>query len=101
MTKTDKKIEKSIRLALTNACEKSLETIDGFQWITHKVNYKNFPDSLSITCVFDNPENLVAAKAADKDTQLKSWIQKELAEQNILIQNINTVVSFDTEESIH
>ena len=81
--------------------EKALETIDGFQWITHTVNYKNFPASLSITCVFDNPESLATAKAADKDTQLKSWIQKELAEQNILIRTINSAVSFDTEEFIH
>jgi len=101
MKKSDKKIENAIRLALTNVCEAALETVDGFQWITHTVNYKNFPSSLAILCVFDNPESLIAAKESGKDSHLKNWIQKELAEQNIIIRDINSVVSFNTEESIH
>lgn len=101
MKKSDKKIENAIKLALTNVCEEALETVEGFQWITHTVNYKNFPSSLSILCMFDNPESLIAAKASKKDNHLKSWIEKELAGQNIIIRNINSVVSFDTEERIH
>ena len=101
MKKSDKKLENAIRLALTNVCEEALETVEGFQWITHTVNYKDFPNSLSILCMFDNPENLIAAKASKKDNHLKSWIEKELAGQNIIIRNINSVVSFDTEERIH
>lgn len=101
MKKSDKKTENSIRRALTNACETALETIEGFQWITHSVNYNDFPRSLSILCVFDNPENLLSAKISEKDTRLKNQIKKELAAQNIHISNINSVVSLDTEESIH
>ena len=101
MTKSDKKTEKSIILALTNVCEIALETVEGFQWITHNVNYNDFPRSLSILCVFDNHESLLPAKVSEKHTHLKNQIQKELAAQNIHIHNINTVVRFDTEESIH
>lgn len=101
MKKSDKKTENSIRLALTNACETALETIEGFQWITHSVNYNDFPRSLSILCVFDNHENLLSAEASEKDAHLKNQIQKELAAQNIHISNINPVVRFDTEASIH
>lgn len=101
MTKTDKKTENAIRLALTNVCEAALETVEGFQWITHTVNYKNFPNSLAILCVFDNPESLISARASEKDVYLKDQIQKELAAKNIEIRNINSVVSFDTEERIH
>ena len=101
MTKSDKKAEKSIILALTNVCEIALKTVEGFQWITHNVNYNDFPRSLSILCVFDNNESLLSAKASEKHTHLKNQIQKELAAQNIHIKNINSTVSFDVEESIH
>jgi len=101
MKKSDKKIENAIRLALTNVCEEALETVEGFQWITHTVNYKHFPSSLSILCIFDNPESLIAAKASEKDNHLKRWIEKELAKQNIIIRNINSVVGFDTDVRIH
>lgn len=101
MKKSDKKTENAIRLALTNVCEAALETVEGFQWITHTVNYKNLPNSLAILCVFDNPESLISARESGKDLYLKDQIQKELAAKNIEIRNINSVVSFDTEERIH
>ena len=101
MTKSDKKTEKSIILALTNVCEIALDTVEGFQWITHNVNYKDFPNSLSILCVFDNPESLISAKASERGVYLKSQIQIELAAQSIDIRNINSVVSFDTKERTH
>ena len=43
MTKTDKKRDKAIREALTKACEIALQRNDGFQWLTHEVDYKRFP----------------------------------------------------------
>ena len=43
MRKTDKKIDNQLRLVLTEACEVALKDIDGFQWLTHLVNYANFP----------------------------------------------------------
>lgn len=101
MTKTDKKMEKNIRLALTSVCEKALETIDGFQWITHNVDYKKFPDSLTVLCVFDNSVNLSSARTLNQDTELKIWIQKELAKHNIDLRNVDAAVSFNIEHLIH
>ena len=45
MRKTDKKLENTLIAALTEVCEAALEAFDGFQWLTHFVNYSHFPSS--------------------------------------------------------
>ena len=95
MRKTDKKTENAITRALTEACEMALEKQEGFMWLTHFVNYKNFPGSLSIVCVFDNNEQL--SKANDKE--LCATIKDKLASIDIVLNDIRQHVSFDTEEN--
>jgi hypothetical protein len=58
MRKTDKKHENKIRIALTQVCESSLKDISGFNWLTHTINYQNFPQSLHVTCVFADQESI-------------------------------------------
>tara|TARA_R110001592_G_scaffold356278_1_gene657795 strand:+ start:45090 stop:45401 length:312 start_codon:yes stop_codon:yes gene_type:complete len=100
MKKSDKKTENSIRITLTEVCEIALEKIDGFKWITHYVSYNDFPGSLSIVCVFEDTESLVAANKSGEDRILIDLIQERLTSQNIIIKNIKSTVSFNTEENI-
>lgn len=100
MKKSDKKTENAIRAALTDVCEIALEEIDGFKWITHYVSYNSFPDSLSIVCVFEDTESLITAKKSGEDIILIDLIQEKLASQNMVIKNIKSTVSFNTEENI-
>ena len=51
MRKTDKKMDNQLRHVLTEVCEVALKDINGFQWLTHVVNYSNFPKSLQVVCV--------------------------------------------------
>ena len=53
MRKTDKRLENTLIAALTKVCEAALEEFDGFRWLTHFANYSDFPDSLTIVCIFD------------------------------------------------
>ena len=73
----------------------ALESHEGFMWLTHLVNYKNFPDSLSIVCVFDTNEQLAKAN----DEALRTIIQQKLASIDISLKDIRQHVSFDTEEN--
>ena len=95
MRKTDKKIENALRRALTEACDIALEKHEGFMWLTHFANYQNFPDSLSIVCVFDTNEQLSKAN----DDGLRVIIKDKLASIDINIKDIRQSVSFDTEEN--
>lgn len=77
LTKTNQKIDNNICKALTIACENSLLKVSGFVWLTHRVNYTHFPESLVVTCVFD----------------------KELLKVGVVLKNIKQQVHFDSEEA--
>ena len=99
MKKTDKKIDKQICQALTNACETAKQQVQGFQWLTHIVNYNQFPDGLSIICIFDTKAELDQARQQMKDQLIVSLIKNELEQINISFKEFNRHVSFDTEEA--
>ena len=99
MKKTDKKYEKAIREALTEACDIALDEVAGFQWLTHQVNYSRFPDSLSVVCIFDTNSELASALLAKQDDFLRSLIREKLSAVGISIKDMVRQVSFDTEEA--
>ncbi|MCK6263428.1 Fis family transcriptional regulator [Vibrio sp. ZSDE26] len=99
MRKTDKKIDNQLRATLTEVCDVLLEENNGFQWLTHSVNYSNFPKSLVITCVFDTNEQLGSFLENNNDNPLLMLVENKLNAVNISIKNVADHVRFDTEEN--
>ncbi|MDO8827596.1 Fis family transcriptional regulator [Methylophaga sp.] len=99
MRKTDKKTDNELRLVLTDVCEQALKDIDGFQWLTHLVNYDDYPNSLKIVCVFDTKENLNNYLQSDDNQALVSLIQSEFKTMNIKLKRMVDHISYDTEEN--
>ena len=97
MKKSDKKIDNTVRKALTEVCEAALIEVAGFKWLTHFVNHNDFPDSLSVVC--DTNLELANALAEHKDDVLCRLIKQALAGSNIHIADVQQRVSFDTEEN--
>ena len=93
-SKTEKKIDNNVRLALTSACEQFLEDVPGFQWLTHHANYTNFPASLLITCVFDTEENQQLAET----NVIHTLIQSKLRKIGVKLKAPKQQVVFDSEE---
>ncbi|QBY05365.1 Fis family transcriptional regulator [Thalassotalea sp. HSM 43] len=99
MRKSDKKIDNSLRLVLTEVCEHALKKLDGFQWLTHIVNYNNFPKSLKVFCVFDTNDNLQRYLQSDENQALLTHIEQQLKGLNIQVKNIKQHVFYDTEQN--
>ncbi len=99
MRKSDKKIDKQLCQQLTEVCSKALENIEGFQWLTHVVNYSNFPKSLRVICVFDTNQHLDSYLQSTNPDYLQSLINIALAELNIKLNNIANCVVLDTEQN--
>ena len=99
MRKTDKKIDNQLRLVLTEACEIALKDIHGFQWLTHLVNYSNFPKSLKVVCVFDTNENLSYFMSKKTKIELDGLIQLKLSTINLAVNNATDHVFYDTEQN--
>ena len=83
---------------MTVACEHALRYIKGFQWLTHVVNYRAFPDSLKVICVFDTNESLSGAFESGDDEKLRRLIEEGLLSAGVRVADIERVVSFTTEE---
>ena len=99
MRKSDKKLDNQLRLVLTDVCEQALKEIEGFEWLTHQVNYSDFPNSIKVVCVFDTNEHLNDYLASENKQHLMLLVQKEFNNLNIKIKNINKHVFYDTEEN--
>jgi len=98
MRKTDKKIDNTLRRLLTEVCDSALENVEGFKWLTHLVDYDNFPESLSVICIFNTNSELAQARSLKRDNYLRNLIKQKLDCADIKIHNITKHVSFDTEE---
>lgn len=99
MRKSDKKIENRLIAALKAACEEALNTFDGFEWLTHTVNYQQFPDSLAIICVFDTDENLSKMVSEDNGIHFKALIEEKLQSADFRLKGIRKRIRFDSEEA--
>jgi len=99
MNKFDKKIENNLVNTLTKVCKISLKEVPGFTWITHFLNYKRFPESLIVVCVFETNAELAAAKAADDIDFMRDLIHEHLGCADIKIGDAQQQIHFDTEEA--
>lgn len=99
MRKTDKKLDNQLRISLTSVCDNALKEFTGFEWLTHVVNYTDFPNSLKVVCVFDTNENLKHFMLMNNHTTLNALIQKEMSTIGVNLTRMNKHVSYDTEEN--
>ena len=97
-SKTQKKLDNNVRLALTDACEQFLEEIVGFQWLTHQANYSNFPASLLITCVFDTNASQQQACQNGDSSKIQNLIQAKLLKKGVKLESAKQQITFDSEE---
>ena len=101
MRKTDKKLDNTIRASLTDVCEQALKDIDGFRWLTHLVNYDNYPKSLKVVCVFDTNQNLNNYLESDESLSIESLIHSEFQAMDIKLKCFSNHISYDSEEDCH
>ena len=94
MRKTDKKIENQLRQSLTEVCDFALENIKGYQWISHKVNYDIFSDSLQIICAFTSQSDIDELKRSQQDRVLKKNIEAKLTSINIKLKNADKQITY-------
>ena len=99
MKKNEKKLDNKLRNALMEVCEKAIDEDNGFKWLTHFVNFNNFPKSLIIVCVFDTNAALDSAKLNNQDGELIELIDSELQKAQFSIRDISQHIKFDTEEN--
>lgn len=92
-------LERLLSQTLTEACETAKTELVGFQWLTHAVDYANFPGSLQVIWVFDTEANRQAALAAGQDKRMTDFTAMALSEAGVGIEQASRHVSCDSEEA--
>lgn len=80
MTKTEKRLDKVIRVALTQACELAKEHVHEFSWLTHTADLKKLPQSLKVNCYCKE-----LPITAEQTQLISSLIIKELSAKDLAI----------------
>jgi len=87
-------IERELIRSLTTACETAKSEIVGFQWLTHDVDYEQFPQSLVVTWMFDSE----AHKAGSDKARMQALTQTAFDEVGISVSTIASHVAFSVEQ---
>ncbi|MBO0495388.1 hypothetical protein [Pseudomonas sp. Marseille-Q1929] len=95
------RIERDLVAALTDACETAKAQIPGFDWLTHTVNYADFPQSLVITWVFDTRASKDHALATGLDAHIRDLTAIALHAADIPPVPLKRCVQLDSEEACH
>jgi len=99
MTKTEKKLEKAICNALNQVCAIALIDISGFEWLTHRVNFRDLSKTLTVTCVLDTDSNLDQLVISGQDDELRQLIVKYLAGSDIKLGDSRRQIRFDSQQA--
>lgn len=91
-------MERELARALTWACESAKSSIVGFEWLTHRVDYDRFPDSLIVTWVFDSDKNMSDAVASRCRQMMHDLTQSAFNDIGITVSDVARHVEFDSEE---
>jgi hypothetical protein len=91
-------IERELIRTLTLACETAKSEIVGFQWLTHDVDYEQFPQSLVVTWVFDSEANKARALGNSDKARMLALTLAAFDEVGISVLSIAEHVAFSVEQ---
>jgi len=104
MRKSDKKLDNQIRVILTELCEGYYEQVNGFNWLTHVVDYNSFPNSLNVICVFDTQNDIDQFLALGNDVKVNNTVVLSLLNQQlnaigVKVKKLDKLIRYDDEKT--
>lgn len=91
-------IERELIRTLTIACETAKSEIVGFQWLTHDVDYEQFPQSLVVTWMFDSEASKTRALASPDKARMLALTLVAFDEVGISVSSVAAHVAFSVEQ---
>lgn len=94
-----KRLDKQLVRHLTRACELAKSELAGFQWLTHQLDARAFPDSLQVVWVFDTDAHLAQALRAGGEQTMRGLTEEALDAAGVKLDAIDQYVDFDSEQA--
>lgn len=83
-------IEHRLEASLTQACETGKAEVVGFSWLTHEVDYQQFPSSLMVVWIFDTQANRDQALANGQNERMLELTAEALSDADISVSSVST-----------
>lgn len=93
-----RQLDQALARTLTQACETAKTEVEGFAWITHEVEWHNFPTSLQVIWVFETKADLARALERGHGKRLYALAAQALSAAGVQVERIAAHVRFDSEE---
>ncbi|NIF18723.1 hypothetical protein F3J43_17165 [Pantoea sp. Cy-639] len=93
------RLEREMVACLTEACATAQAEIVGFAWLTHRIDFDNFPASLRIIWVFSDDTDKARALAGADKARMIALSAQALAAAGIRLDHVAWHVRFDSEEA--
>ncbi|VVN40357.1 hypothetical protein PS862_03121 [Pseudomonas fluorescens] len=91
-------IERRLVATLTEACETAKAELVGFVWLTHEIDYAEFPSSLRVVWVFDTQAQKDQALASGQGGRMIELTAEALTAAQVPLNSVSAHVQFDSEE---
>jgi hypothetical protein len=93
------RIERRLAATLTEACETAKAQIPGFAWLTHDVDYQNFPNSLRVIWIFASQAEQKRAIAEGQERWMLELTATALQSADIQLEPLTAHVHVDNEQA--
>ncbi|HCS46512.1 MAG TPA: hypothetical protein DIW52_27530 [Pseudomonas sp.] len=91
--------ERRLVATLTEACETAKAELVGFAWLTHEIDYADFPSSLRVVWVFETQAQKDQALASGQGGRMIELTAQALSEAQVTVSPVSAHVQFDSEEA--
>ena len=93
MTKTEKRLDNTLRKVLTTACENIKDAHRDFSHLTHTINLKKPGNTLQVICFFIDDFALAQANCQQQLPSIERELIEQLRVMGIKPQSINFLVA--------
>jgi hypothetical protein len=90
--------ERQLVVSLTQACETGKSELVGFCWLTHRVDYQQFPSSLMVVWIFDTQANRDKALENGQGERMLELTAEAFSQADICVSPVSAYLDFDSEE---
>ena len=93
-----RQLDRELSRTLTRACDVARAEVEGFAWVTHEVQWDDFPASLRVIWIFESNADIASALKAGSDKRLLALSEIALREAEVTVKSIEQHVHLDSEE---
>tara|TARA_R110002051_G_scaffold244968_1_gene304782 strand:- start:804 stop:1199 length:396 start_codon:yes stop_codon:yes gene_type:complete len=93
-----RQLDRELSRTLTQACDVAKAEVGGFAWVTHEVQWDDFPASLRVIWIFESNADIARALKEGWNQRLLALTDRALRDAEITVKRVEQHMDLDSEE---